>query len=67
MIESQSNRPQMGIIPIVDVVFGAFAFAFFRGAVDLVVLRSPVFAFALDPFAFQLPVEPPFARRGRLV
>lgn len=43
------------------------AFAVLRGADDLLGARSPAFDFALEPLAFQLPVEPPFLRRGRFV
>lgn len=58
---------QIGIIPIVDLE--ALALAVFRGAADdLLGARSPL-DLALDraPFPFQVPVEPPFFRRGRFV
>lgn len=54
-------------MPIVD--FEALELAIFRGAAEaLLGARSPA-DFALDraPFAFQVPVEPPFFRRGRFV
>jgi hypothetical protein len=57
----------MGIIPIVDLEALALALAVFRGAAeDLLGARSPP-DLALDraPLAFQVPVEPPFFRRGR--
>lgn len=47
----------------------ALALAAFRGAAeDLLGARSPPdLALDRDPFVFQVPVEPPFFRRGRFV
>lgn len=64
-MNSQITKFQTGIIPIVDL--GVLAFAGFRGAEDRLGARSPVLDLAREPLAFQLPVEPLFLRRGRLV
>ena len=64
--KKEINRFQMGIIPIVDLE--ALVAVFRDAAEDLLGARSPPdLARDWAPLAFQLPVEPPFFRRGRLV